>query len=314
MKKLTILLIACMLFLSACDTIPWRGDNDISIDYDKIHSGTQGLVITRIPGAPPSELYEDQAFSFVADIHNKGASEITEGIIKLIFDKDYIESDESVEGTFSLEGKTIYNPKGDSQMPSFILKAKPIPQNMSTQVESEIILTSCYKYSTELRTEVCMDNDYFNINNANKEKACFVRAQSPSSQGAPLQVTKIEPKFTTRDSKVIPQYLIHIKNMGTGTVINENKIQEVCGPNALSTEDLNTAFVTASLGDKKMLCMPGDAGIGKLRLKKGEDFVKCYLEEPIEEGSAPYLTWLLVNVTYAYTESLSSMVTIKRLI
>ncbi|MBW2987869.1 hypothetical protein DRJ48_00670 [Candidatus Woesearchaeota archaeon] len=307
------LVVACLIVMltTSCQ----EGSNrDIDIDYDKIHSGTEGLVISVVEGAPPSEVLEEQEFQFIAKLENRGAADIKGGILKLILDEDYIEGEgDNTELVFDLGGKTVFNPKGDTQLFSFNLRAKQIKEEMSTLHDSEIILAACYRYHTEVRKDVCIDTDYFNINQGSKEKVCQVTSLNLGSQGAPVEVFMIEPKFTTEHSQVVPQFLIHIRNVGSGQVIKEDSLVDVCGSSELESEAWNTVYVTAKLGNQPMVCEPSEGGRGKLRLKEGEDFIKCRAQTPLTEGTPSYVTVLNINLTYGYTESISKMVRINRI-
>jgi hypothetical protein len=177
-----------------------------------------------------------------------------------------------------------------------------------------MILTACYAYSTEVRKDVCIDTDYFNINRDNKEKVCTLGTIDAGSQGGPIEVFKIDPKFTTIEGRVVPEYLIYVRNAGEGQVVKEEDLSHACGFEPLDSETWNTAYITATLEGSPMSCTPSEGGRGKLRLKNKEDFVKCTAAEAVPAGAASYVTVLMINVTYGYTSSISKNIKIKRMI
>jgi hypothetical protein len=239
---------------------------------------------------------------------------------------------------FSLEGKSIFNYQGGSDVISYNAQAKTAG-SMSETHDIQIIATACYEYVTEWNQEVCIDTD---INKMNIfPGACEATDISLNSQGAPLAITEIETKMLpTGTGYIRPMFIIHVQNSGNGRIINKEKTQHACTATGIESKDYNMVFLKEFMLSSEQLKYDFngyDINTGKelnpsadgdtiscspnpLILKNdGNDYITCIVNEDAAEddmlslNQAPYATELSLLFEYGYTESQTKEVTIKRI-
>jgi hypothetical protein len=212
-------------------------------------------------------------------------------------------------------GRNIYYPEGTSRHIVFKALAKKLDL-LSAQHTSPIILNTCYNYYTELPQDLCIDPSP----NSEFEKVCEVKDITLSDQGAPIAITKIETRILPKNDDVEIQFLIYIKNKGTGEVLSRDKLKEACSAAKLKNEDWNKVILS-EFGfsnnqyfykfnqdkDKKntISCSPNP-----LRLVDGEDFIKCTVDNSklsddlkISKSTPSYISQAYMRFDYGYTES-----------
>jgi hypothetical protein len=309
MKKLSIILVLS-LFLISCGGTSTTDPRDV---YDKIHSGTTGLDIGFFDNSPPKEVLENQGFKGVVVIENIGGFDVSEGILKIVVDDYLVPISNDLSKNFNLPGKSEYNLQGDQILEVYNFKGL-IFENLSQTHESEIVAVICYDYKTEMREEVCIDPDFFNIDTPSNEKVCTVDPKNTGSQGGPVEVSRIEPKFVATGSEIYPSYLIYVNNVGNGEVLKPGTKDKACDSKGLGDDSWNIVHVEAELGGDKLNCSPKDEnGNSYVNLIYGEDFLKCTSNKILENSNKPYVTLLNVNLTYGYTNSVSKLVKIKKI-
>lgn len=304
-KSSWLLILLIILFMSGCETNQQQQDE---FSFEDVHSGTDGLLMSFYPNAPPIELGEDEDFQVILSLNNHGASDIKNGIIRLITE-DYVTlKDQSDKKTYDISGKNKFDLTGETKPIKFSLKSNKI-ENQSQIQKTTIIATACYQYSTLAKVNVCIDPDYLNVDNYNQHKVCTVQSHSLGSEGAPVEVSLIEPKFSSSEGKVKPSYLIHVKNVGQGQIIKQDEIEDVCSSSPLKKDSFNTVYIKAKLGTADMDCK-GNNKDNSIHLSDGEGFTKCSLPQPLDSTS-PYTSFLQIQLDYGYTESISTFINIK---
>ena len=194
-----------------------------------------------------------------------------------------------------------------------------------------ILVTACYPYATKASPTVCIDPFPFDDR---QEKVCRIGSQTLSSQGAPVQVTRIEQEAST--NKI--QFKIHIENVGNGDIIkigNSNNIDDDdstvptldrCSPlgnGLLHRKDFDRVQLKkVKIGNVDLLdtgkCSPfadGTANTDKLiRLFEGEGFVICTLTvDELDNIQSAYTTPLNIELGYNYRSTISKQIEISKL-
>ncbi|MCX6707528.1 MAG: hypothetical protein NT001_05315, partial [Candidatus Woesearchaeota archaeon] len=225
------------------------------------------------------------------EISNKGAKDIKGGFLVLSVEKDYLKiSSWNVESKvtqigaagermlFSINGMTSVNPVALTDLYTANLEALPI-DTQTTHHVSAITLTSCYDYETELSRDVCINTDVYNVNP--NEKVCTVSDIDISGgQGAPVEVIKIEEKMMLAEGSAVPQFIIHVRNAATGSVVDKAKISEACSSSPLGYENYDLIDIdevkfsgySSSIGSIE--CSPK-----RIKLKDGEGTARCSLKQ-----------------------------------
>ena len=332
-----IIILGIMIIISGCNNSSGIGGGkgsggSISGSKD-FYKGTSALSINFVKDMPPAEVYDKNSdFVIGLELKNEGAENVSEGVMTVSVERDYIElkgilqqrnslvSYENIEGKpnalkFNLGGKSILLPSGEKGIIYFNAAARELAEE-SQALTSKISVNSCYKYKTVASPSICLDADYTNTNPF--QKSCVVSDVSIDSQGAPVAVTSVKYKMLPRGDMVKPEFYITIENKGNGEVINpiDEFVDGVCGvlsEDVFGQKDIpifNVITVDVFLGGEqtKLDCYP-EKDI-KLKDKKAE--IRCTLESGIESSEGTYLTPLNIIVEYGYTFSTSKDVVIRK--
>ncbi len=340
-EKFWILLCVLFLFFGACGTT--RGP--VYTSNEEFWEGTEALDFAFVEETPPEKVYENMPFSIALDVANKGAHTLV-GFLTVSIEEDYMclideENECTEEGKtkwFSLEGKSIFNTIGGSDVLEYKTKAKSAGRLSETH-DVQVLATACYEYTTVWNQEVCIDTD---INKMNIfPGACESTDISLTDQGAPLAITQIESHMIpTGTGYIRPMFTIYVANKGNGQVINKEKTEEACTASGLSSRDYNLIFLkqfVLSTEDIFYDFNGYDPSTGKelhpdadgdtitcqpnpLILKgNGEDVITCIVNEDrdwdqFSLDQAPYTTTISMQFDYGYTVSASTEVTIQKIL
>jgi hypothetical protein len=215
---------------------------------------------------------------------------------------------------FLLAGDTYEFPGGEVSYYPFTGKVIDWPAGLD-QTEQNLLLTSCYQYTTFADPIVCIDPDPISDN----KKVCTPKSKTWSGgQGAPVAVTSVEQENTPK--KII--FRINVKNIGPGTVYDLGELER-CSPyydGRVTAEHLNKIYL-------------GDVRVGNVGLRSSESAnagITCYPEVirldpntksgtttctyPVQYSNlkSAYQTPLVVELWYGYSETQKRTVTIKR--
>lgn len=307
-KSVIILIVVVSLILSACSGISsgfGRSRSTASPQEFDFHTGSQGLVMNFLQGAPPTRIYEGDPLSILVDFSNKGAVNIEDGRLYISgFDREYVHlTPRSPPGlpSFRAEGKSYYNPAGlMSTTAEFEDPRVSMPP--STDVFRQIFkVTACYRYRTEAAARICLDPDPFNIRP--EDKVCIARDTSVGPTGAPVSVTYVQ-QTSTRDRV---QFRIGIQNVGGGLILASNRGYVPLNQchTELGRDQINKVEVHAFLSGVALTCQPES-----IRIVNGQGAVFCHVNMRVDEA---YETVLNIYLDYGYRESITRSVEILRL-
>lgn len=328
-----------VLFLVGCKGS--REEYEPTLTSKEIYSGSDGLVMKFFEKAPPKEVSENVPMPVGMELQNKGAFNILNGYLAISLEKDYMVlkhgslkaiDNRKVKGEFrenkiifDLDGKDISRPKGGNEILTFNIDVKELKKDPQTEVRTSlVVVTSCYRYGTRAVETVCIDPDVYGFK-ATGEKACEVVTKTLRSQGAPVAVTRIETEMLPDkddQDKVIPRFVITVKNVGKGEVIRQDKVEDACSSKPVNYTEWNSIKVKAYLSEEKSeykldcdLIKPGKDDDGILDLKRKEDKIRCsYMKEGMDMDKGAFSSPLLIILDYGYTQSISRKVDIKRIL
>jgi hypothetical protein len=329
MKKKILFGLVLLLIISGC------GDKTENVDIPTIttkelFTGSDGLIVEFVKGNPPAEVYENSFTPITLNIKNKGAYDIQNGIISIALEKDYITAQQNsfnsvntntrYEGqehlSLNIKGKNIETAEGEEDQLNFLANIGEL-EDMSIEHESGIIISSCYKYQTELSDNICIDTDLFGTKTV--EKPCETQSKSYTNQGAPIAIQEVEmAMLPDLDNGVIrPQIIIHIINVGDGEVVADDTstITKACSSQALEIDKWNKINVEARMGANHIFnCNPSsDSGIAKVTLKERNAKVRCIIENGINIEEGTRAEPLYIKLNYGYTSSISKTIKINKL-
>jgi len=332
-KYFLIMLMILLVFISSCGRFGKSSPDSLS-DVE-IRKGFDSLSVEFLKNSPPELVFENSPFPLVLRVKNVGAYDIEKdrGALAIGFEKDYVnlnlekfessgmfnpdpENDDRI--LFSLLGRTINNPIGEQEIIELNLKTKDIGAQSESR-QSNILVTACYDYGTELGTDVCIDTDVNNL--IPGQKACSaVDKVFGEGQGGPVAITKIEtkmlPDVDVNPNIIRPHFIIHIENKGNGEVIKPKSFDSVCSSGGLSFKEFNLIQVSAFLSGKKLNCISSvpDTVLTLAKLRDKKAIVRCTLEDGIDRNVDSYSTILLVELEYGYTFTTSKDFTIEKIL
>ncbi len=326
MKKIIFIPIILIL-ITACTGNKITSDPIIS--PEEIYTGSDGLVMNFLTNAPPAEAFENSYAGFGLKLENKGAYDIENGYLAISLETDYIDSIRSSlkstsryidfsdyeHITFDLNGKSIESLEGDKDVLTFTLMTKELEELSQTHTTT-IAVTSCYEYRTTVSETVCIDSDVNNLKE--RTKSCTVAPNTLNSQGAPIVVTKIEPKMIPKERGVEPQFKIRIENKAGGLPVQKESIIDACYSRALNYDKINKIEVSAYLAQKdtriKLDCNV-DTNMKTVFpvLKNNVAEITCRYDEGISEEDGTYQSILIIEADYGYTDTISQNIVINKI-
>jgi hypothetical protein len=212
----------CILFLaSSCSSRNPRFEL-----LEGFAGGSEGLIVTTLPGAPP-EVVQDMGitpFSFVISLENAGEARVGPGTdnpfvaVRLagIMHSNFGLTPETAAKTLSMplesakrnfDGSII---PGETVYLSFDnLTYKPdVADNLALAIRTEI----CYDYETKANVKFCVKNDI--IESHADDTICSIRGYKPlGTSGAPVQITGVWEELVNNNTVRLN---IIIENVGRG--------------------------------------------------------------------------------------------------
>ncbi len=322
-----IIFLACiMIIFSACGLVGGGSTNKpVTITQESLRTGTDALVMSVVKGAPPNETYEKGSiFPFAINAANKGASDINDGKIVVSYDDTFLSilddpwTDQSYQlplgagnaFKFSLKGKAVDNPDGDVTVYSKNFKTLDLFGQTQSQ-EVKFVVSACYDYHTSKGVTICLDPDPLK----KTTKPCQMQSVSMASEGAPLVITRVEPKLIKQSSGYELDVLVYVQNNGKGQIYQRGKAAAACGG---SFSGLGKDFWgNLNEGDVKMsLSTEGtgqdfDCGPFPITISAKESSFRCVYKSPITL-TQPYATLLFIDLGYGYTSAISTKMIISR--
>jgi hypothetical protein len=217
---------------------------------------------------------------------------------------------------FLLAGNTYEFPGGELAYFDYAGHVIDWPAGLD-QTRQNLMLTSCYQYTTYSDPVICVDPDPV----SDHRKVCRPRQYNfgGGGQGGPVAVTSVEQENTPR--KIV--FRINVKNVGSGTVYDPGSLEKCSpySPDRATPADLNIVY----LGDVRigqvglrtagantgMLCYPD-----VIRLDPNTRAGSTTCTYPIEYGQikSAYETPLIIELWYGYSETQQRQLLLKRLI
>jgi hypothetical protein len=259
------------------------------------NTGLTGIKLEFLINSPPADMYDGQKFPFSLDMINTGNTTTNPYITLSGFDKNIIRADWTGKQPGAIPKKGPDYPEGGygSLSEEILITLPPEVPSLPTTIKA----TACYDYITDAGIQVCVDPDPTN----NKDDVCAPKQVTDSvGQAAPVAVTSV----IQQPSRGITSFIVTIKNVGGGDVLNVNKVSQCMGQ--LAPIDLEVVnIVDASLGTQALSCTPTT-----VRLVKGIGVTDCKITGLT--GNA-YTTTLMISLKYGYKSSITKSVNVRRM-
>ena len=302
MKRISLFLVL-VLALAGCTQVEKQVDRRSSSGED-FRKGTEGLVLSYLPDAPPQKIFGEGEVRLAVQLKNKGASQIDLGNVWISgYDSSIITGMQRADGISKLAGKGLYDPEGEFEVKEFQGNIN-LGQGINTY-KPTFIATACYDYETIASPLVCIDSDPFSLKA--KAKTCKPGAVKISGgQGAPIAITGVDVSATSRKTS----FAIHIQNLGKGMLYAKGS--QNCDPysGGLSQSELDWVTideVTVAGENIKASCSPA---ADKVKLIGGKRTIFC--EKNTEPNTPPFQSPLTIRLSYGYSSSISKPVEIVR--
>ena len=206
-----------------------------------------------------------------------------------------------------LAGKASNNAVGSVEAVTIEALAAGFEQSEDA-IATGLVASVCYRYSTRLATNVCIDASPYTFQK--QRKPCDAKAPIVLSkgQGAPVAIRKIETITERFGSAVRPKFKIYIANAGKGLVVNRERIDLFCTDAAHATGDseaptLNVVNVDlVDLNGRGLTCSKKGKPL-ILTGKSSDDFILCAYDTDFKEETGTFTTPLRVELSYGYTST-----------
>jgi hypothetical protein len=234
--------------------------------------------------------------------------------------KDFISG---IEPAGMLNGKSVSSPDGMSKLVKYNVRSQQLDP-LSVQHTSSVLLTACYAYTTELTADMCIDPD--TSGTKVMTKVCEAKDQTFTDQGAPVAVTKIETRILPENEYANPQFVIYVKNLGKGKVVNREKLKQACSASALGYDDWNRVILTefrlgsdqfaysyADQSKNTVECKPNPL---RLRENDADNVIRCTVSgnaEKLKRTDPAFTSQAYVRLDYGYHQSASKQVIIEKI-
>jgi hypothetical protein len=223
-------------------------------------------------------------------------------------------------------GQVLYGvspeyPNGDSIYMNYdIFVKRDRWPTLLNELDQRLQITACYYYSTTITPTVCIDPDPSSTRN----DPCDGTAPMiwRGSQGAPIQVSKIQPRSTPGGTL----FDIEVRHVGNGNFFQPGSLDQ-CGPYSPSRPDLSRQQVVQLLSARvagelqQLRCTPvttdpqSDKELVLVRMQNGVGRLSCYYsydQIPLRSRQA-YQTALTLEFGYLYQNVVTKDITIHRI-
>lgn len=310
-------IVIMLMLLAGC------GKNKVP-SIPEIYTGLEGFDVSFAPESIPSSVTAGSSVDVVLLLNNKGAADMPAAIIAV---KD-------TKGAFTLEDakgsdkfdflkpliklKKVLSGKETSsnnlEGVTLTLKAKPFSTDKTTGkvvqdfVDTGLLATNCYDYSTKLTANICVDASTYSFQKQRKPCDYKVPLTFAKGQGAPVSVTRIETLDPdTSGNTIKPRFKIYIANSGKGLIIDKSSLNLFCAPSGKTsggskddTPKVNAISIDkVQLNGKDLKCSEAGKILSGIPSK---DYVLCYYDgTEFAAGSGAFVTPLSIEFSYGYT-------------
>lgn len=295
-KVIFFLLLAVSLFVAGC------GSDGVSA-RENFRVGNQALEMRFLrPGA--EDFFAGEQLTILVEFFNRGTADITNGRFFVTgYDLSYIRL--GLDPAFiTIDGKSEFDPRGDFSQILTIQSTAPVrmPEN-TEEFRQSVKLTACFEYTTFATAEICVDPDPFGRRVINR--ICNMAPVSPGPQGAPIVITRVEPRVSGNDFRLT----IDFANQGRGVAYDRRISHEKCLVDLDAFQDLNKVdLIRVDFSGRTMDCQPRNP----LRMTDGRGRIVCDCVGCINEYVDAYRTQVSIELKYGYRQEILKPIRILR--
>ncbi len=334
-STLAVFVVTLSLFLAGCGGGPVQ--NGL---VDPFIGGTEGVVMSFMEQAPPTEIFDngDTTFVISVKVQNNGESDVgpdamippdnnwaeieIQGINPLQFGSPQTVRTLSEEGVSLTRMRKNFDGSLIAGTPDVITfdNFQYLPDNVGNN-QVMIRANICYDYTTFTNTQVCLKSN--TLETVRDNSICTLAGpRDVKNSGAPVHVTTVS-QAPLGKNKI--QLTFTIENVGSGTIFAPSD-RPVGSTGSLfgrhcdqsqQNQNRNQVYVRVVLNDEQSTGLiscnrlsRGNEGI--VQLFGGQPTVlTCTLETPEGIGSQAYTDLLRIDLDYAYSQYIETPVLIR---
>lgn len=312
MKKTTLFLCICMIFIFGCQSSNNEGPGNVN----PFMGGTRGLSIQFSEGAPPAEVFDANTYPFDIEVKLLNIGEVDvpkdkvtiriSGINPTDFGKteqDFIKTgidEDIIATTIDSEGNTIEPPPVFVTFPGLMFK-ETLPGNNQFPVRADV----CYSYRTEAFADGCVRANILSIE---KDAVCQVQeTKTVYNSGAPIHIAEFSEQPSGSD-KI--RYIFKIQHKGSGRFYLPNSRCPLDLQNARLNENRVHFLIESRVVDLQCSGLKGSSGKeGDVLLINGEATIHCTQQT---SSNLDFIDKIRLTITYDYKENTETSLLVKK--
>ncbi|MBI5388844.1 hypothetical protein HZB01_00525 [Candidatus Woesearchaeota archaeon] len=284
------------------------GGNSAVSKIEDFRRGYDGITFKFLENAPPKERFENEFFSIMVELQNRGAYDVQNGIMEIRdYKQTYTTLGDSNRQEFSLEGRNALAPEGALDRITISAQNTGIPKQSQGYTETFTAMV-CYPYKTILVADICLASSP-DLKSASPDACNPTYQLTFSGQGAPVAVNGLQYDVLALDKDNAElRFKFQLQNKGKGLIIDPATTEcDKTMPVSLTS----IYFLNYSLGNEKdpITCSPENK---KLNVTAEPAEMICSMKIPRTLAKTPFVTPLRMTFEYGYRESRSTAMKIKK--
>lgn len=295
-RGVLVLLMISSLILVACA-------QESGGTRENFRTGNQALEMRFLrPGA--EDFYEGDSLTVLVEFFNRGTADIVNGRFFVTgYDLSYIRL--GLDPAFiNIDGKSEFDPRGEFSQILTIRSSQPLRMPRNTESFPQTLkVSACFEYTTLATAEICVDPDPHGRRVLNK--ICTMNPVSPGPQGAPIVITRVEPRVSGNDFRLT----IDFANQGGGVTYDRRISHEKCLVDLDAFQDMNKVdLIRVDFSGRTMTCQPRNP----IRMNDGRGRIVCDCVGCINEYVDPFRTQVSIEMKYGYRQEILKPIRILR--
>ncbi len=324
--KPKITLPALAVFLAAVVLAAGCGVKSGGSTLPEIYIGFEGVNVAFARESVPGTVSAGSSYDVVLLITNSGAATSDKAIVSLKDSKKFFAFTPKQIGPDLIYNSpilTVSKPlPGRDTDPAGYLDSVTLTMASKSDVlsvgeekkDTDLRADVCYSYKTKLTANVCIDASSYSFQK--QRKPCDYKAPLVFSkgQGAPVAVKRIETLDPDKSGGFVkPRFKIFIGNVGTGLIIDQDKLNLFCTDKKQVSEDDSPKINVVRVNNIELNGKSLGSGIqcsdtlnGKTETvldgSVAKDYIICeYQGTDFADGSGTFVPPLLIELSYGYT-------------
>jgi len=265
--------------------------------------GTDGLIMSFVADAPPSEYPQGVAFDIIVNVENKGEYDIPDNAATIVIGGiPYVK--EKTQTLTGLTGRQLLQktptPGGVTQAQFSSDGSPTFPGSQPQKISASI----CYPYVTKIQGTVCIRESLAKQTVGGAELCTITGDKTVFSSGAPIKITSLTESATSQAGKVIGlRFTMFVKDEGPGV----SYLGETCPPNLADANRVKVKSAKlVSLGLDLDCKKAEETGVLITGDKGG--IITCVTKEGANIAGE-FEDVLLMELEYNYTQSITKSIT-----